>query len=541
MTSGNATGNIPVSGQLILALFLLVATLFTLSLPHRELYGEEGRRVMAAREMLSSGDFILPTVSGEPYLNKPPLYPWMTAMIGFVKGEVDAIAVRIPALVATLLTGALLFWTGVRLGLRRAGALACFFFLLCPMVMRKASLGETDLLLTLGCTIYALEMLVLLRPGSTVSVRTSMFWMVVGLCIAFLSKGPAAVPFVIGLMMAVVCTRKVGHWRRPHWWGPPLLALAISSLWFIAVFQRPEGAIALGTWSDELTRMGSSQEWWQHRWEFILGVLFGFFPVTLVLILKGYRGLKEMWRADPLLRGLIIATGIPALFYLLWPGVQPRYLLPALPMICLMTARILDVDFEMAAKENRGVQLVSRFLQVVIAGAGLFALSVGISRAIDPQIWPAIPVAQPIAWIWMALILFAGAFFPITDTGKGFPGSSWTRLMLLLLAWAGLHCVVLMPIRGQQRPGENLARSIEALVPEGRTLWHDLPANWNTLGQVNREFLLLTAERKPAAGDWILTIHPESEDVGDVVAVMKLLDGSRATLGVISSGLPEEK
>ena len=101
MTSGNATGNIPVSGQLILALFLLVATLFTLSLPHRELYGEEGRRVMAAREMLSSGDFVLPTVSGEPYLNKPPLYPWMTAMIGFVKGEVDAIAVRIPALVAT--------------------------------------------------------------------------------------------------------------------------------------------------------------------------------------------------------------------------------------------------------------------------------------------------------------------------------------------------------------------------------------------------------------------------------------------------------
>ena len=540
MTSDSADGNHPSSPHLAGVLLLLVFVFLTLSLPHREFYGEEGRRVMAAREMLSSGDFILPRVFGEPYLNKPPLYPWLTAVVGFVRGEVDAISVRVPALVATLLTGTWLLWAGIHLGLRRAGVLATLFFVLCPMVMRKASLGETDLLLTLGCTIYALEMLVFSRSGSETPMGASMFRMVLGLCIAFLAKGVAAVPFVIAVMLAAACIRDSGCWRAPRWWAPPLLALVISSLWFIAIFQSSEGAIASQIWSDELTRVGSFQKWWQHRWEYIVGVIFGFLPVTLVLIQKGYHGLKECWRFDPLLRGLIIASAIPAGFYLLWPGVQPRYLLPAVPLICLMTARILDIDFEKAAKKERFIQVVSRLLQAVIAVAGVAALFVGLSRAIDPQLWPTIPVAGPAIWIWMAVILVAGAFIPVTWVTHGFPGGWWTRMVLLLLAWTALHCLILMPVRGLDRPGEQIARQIETLVPEGETLWHDLSANWNTLAQVHRDCLLLADDRQPAAEDWILTIHPESRDLGEVVAVMKLLDGSRATLGVISSALSEE-
>src|SRR5689334_562644 len=48
----------------------------------RDLRHEEGRRAIPASEMLRSHDFIMPTIYGEPYLNKPPLYFWIAAALG---------------------------------------------------------------------------------------------------------------------------------------------------------------------------------------------------------------------------------------------------------------------------------------------------------------------------------------------------------------------------------------------------------------------------------------------------------------------------
>src|SRR4051812_26374715 len=54
----------------------------------RPLRLEEGRRATPAREMLASGDFVRPTLYGDTYLNKPPLYYWLVAAAGSVLGAV---------------------------------------------------------------------------------------------------------------------------------------------------------------------------------------------------------------------------------------------------------------------------------------------------------------------------------------------------------------------------------------------------------------------------------------------------------------------
>ena len=36
----------------------------------------------AARAMLEEGHWIVPHLAGEPYLTKPPLYPWLVAWLG---------------------------------------------------------------------------------------------------------------------------------------------------------------------------------------------------------------------------------------------------------------------------------------------------------------------------------------------------------------------------------------------------------------------------------------------------------------------------
>ncbi len=541
MTVASSDEFSPALIRLAAILLLLVVTVLSFSIPHRELYWEEGRRVMAAREMLSSNDYVIPTVSGQPYLNKPPLYPWLTAMVGALRGEVDAIAVRIPTLIATILTAAYLVWTGIRLGAGRVGFLAAFFFLLCPMIIRKSSLGETDLLLTFGCSVYALEMLasshqIHFRPRIGSVIR-----MVGGLLIAFLAKGTAAIPLVAAVMVATAVGGEHGRWRRTGWWAPPLVALGITSLWIVAVLQRPDSAEAIQRWSEEMTRAGSSSEWWRHRWEYIMGVLLGFFPATLVLFYWVSNKVSAERSMDRSLRWLMVVIVMPAFIYLLWPGVQPRYLLPVLPLLCWLVAKISWVEFDKYQTEHLGILVVSRILRTLIAILGVAVVVITSFFDMASDQLSSIPEMKFNSWIWVAVLAFLGAFFPTLLIEKIFPGKAWSRIFLVLLAWAAIHSLIWMPFRGQDRPGETIAREIESHVPEGSTLWHDLPANWNTLAQVRRSILVVGEPEDTSSGDWILTTHPDPTTIVEVIAEITLLDGSRAKLGVVSSQLPKEK
>lgn len=58
---------------------LLWAALYLPGLGSFELKGEEGRRILPARVMVQSGDWILPRSEGKPYHRKPPLINWAIA------------------------------------------------------------------------------------------------------------------------------------------------------------------------------------------------------------------------------------------------------------------------------------------------------------------------------------------------------------------------------------------------------------------------------------------------------------------------------
>ena len=67
--------------------FVLIAVWALAYLPNlgmRTLRLEEGRRATPAREMLANDDFVRPTMYGETYLSKPPIYFWIVAVIGSI-------------------------------------------------------------------------------------------------------------------------------------------------------------------------------------------------------------------------------------------------------------------------------------------------------------------------------------------------------------------------------------------------------------------------------------------------------------------------
>ena len=106
-------------------LVLLVLGIHFTRLDAVMLHGEETHRATVAMEMLRSGDWIVPDLQGEIYFpsNRPPLQQWLIAALGAWRGDVDAVAVRLPSVLAVLATTIVIFAYG-SVFLSRAGAFA---------------------------------------------------------------------------------------------------------------------------------------------------------------------------------------------------------------------------------------------------------------------------------------------------------------------------------------------------------------------------------------------------------------------------------
>src|SRR4051812_22818010 len=88
----------------VLLLVALVAAAYASRLTALPLRGEEPRWSQVAYEMQSRGDWIVPREQGDPFPSRPPLHSWLIAASCALCGTRDAWAVRLPSLLATLLT-----------------------------------------------------------------------------------------------------------------------------------------------------------------------------------------------------------------------------------------------------------------------------------------------------------------------------------------------------------------------------------------------------------------------------------------------------
>src|SRR5262245_20009603 len=59
---------------------------------------DEGRYAQIPREMLTRGDWVVPHLQGEPYLDKPPLFYWLVMLSYSLGGVGEAAARLVPAL-----------------------------------------------------------------------------------------------------------------------------------------------------------------------------------------------------------------------------------------------------------------------------------------------------------------------------------------------------------------------------------------------------------------------------------------------------------
>lgn len=99
----NTSTKLPIS-FVIVTLFLLILAFF-INLGLVSFIEDEGTRGTVAFEMIQSGDYITPTISGEYYYNKPPLYNMVIALSYKAFGNYSNFTMRFPMAVLTIFFG----------------------------------------------------------------------------------------------------------------------------------------------------------------------------------------------------------------------------------------------------------------------------------------------------------------------------------------------------------------------------------------------------------------------------------------------------
>lgn len=140
------------SGLVLLLAVTAGVTLFYELGDYRTLTEHEAFAAVPAREMLRSGDWIVPRFGDLPRLKKPPLNYWLLAATGWISGEFSEWTMRLPSALASVLLAALVgYWARCWYG-SAAGVAAALVQLTSVWSITYGRKAEADMLLCLLTT-----------------------------------------------------------------------------------------------------------------------------------------------------------------------------------------------------------------------------------------------------------------------------------------------------------------------------------------------------------------------------------------------------
>jgi 4-amino-4-deoxy-L-arabinose transferase-like glycosyltransferase len=225
----------PTRHALFVVLVALAALLHVATIGSGDLYSEtEGQYAGAAKEMVETHQWLLPTNDGIPRLQKPPLLYWLI-ILSFKLFGVNAPAARLPVALAVVASVALIFLIGERLTDYRNGFLAgmiylsfCGTFLLGRIVMPEP-LVTAFLAGAIFCGICGYQR----RKHRRVWYST--FWICAAL--ACLTKGLLGIvyPAAILLLLSIFYREARMRFRALLRWEYLLILFLIVAPWHIWV------------------------------------------------------------------------------------------------------------------------------------------------------------------------------------------------------------------------------------------------------------------------------------------------------------------
>lgn len=332
-------------------LLLWAAVCFTAGLGLREPSPpDEPRFVMAAKDMVASGNWLVPHRGREFYAEKPPVFMWMQAAAHSVVGD-WRIAFLLPSLLAALLTLWLTFDLTRRLWSREAGITAATALWLCLQFGLQAKRGQIDMTLVAMTTfsVWALTRHLLHGPAWR--------WLWAGVFAAGLgtvTKGVGFLPLLLLVPFALIRARHLlpgpsEAGRAWRWWFMVPAFLAGVAVWVgpLLIELLRTGDPQLQAYASELMFRQTGERYlnaWHHvqpAWYYLQVMATLWLPGVLFLPWLAPAWWRDIRAGDPAQILLLSWSVLVLAFFTASPGKREVYIFPVLPILCVAAAPYL--------------------------------------------------------------------------------------------------------------------------------------------------------------------------------------------------------
>lgn len=386
--------------ELWLLIGLAVMT-YCLRLSSMPLFGEEPRRALIAREMVETGDWLVPCTQRVFLPSRPPLQNWLIAIAGFAFGTIDIWATRLPSILSVIATAVMLYGYLRQQNSRFGSFAGGIAFATMQLVMEFARSGETEAVFT----VFVAGSLILWHWGWIKRWPVWKMWTVgyTFAALGMLTKGIQAPVYFCGATFLFLVF--IGRWRELFSWGH---LIGIAS--FLVVF---------GAWQIPFTIDRGVKDSWdiyfgdvagrfvERRWGKFFGHLVTYpFELLFVRLMPWSILLFALFQKDVRHRlnerretVAYLAIGIALSFVSVWlpTGSKVRYYMPMFPSFAALIGIAIDCIAAGVGEEtpSRLWDAFARSMSGVMAGTAVVVLVVS---ALFWSLIISLPVGQAIGF-----------------------------------------------------------------------------------------------------------------------------------------------
>ncbi len=432
--------------------------------------GNEPLRVIIAKEMLKTGDWIIPMLHGRPYFTKPPMMNWLIAGSGSLFGIVNEWTSRIPSVCMVFATSLSIYFL-TRKWLSREGRLFAAIAALSMIgLIKKGRTAEID---SLFIFFIAIILLVWLN-GYVRQWKPALLWSItlslVGL--GFLTKGPQVIAYFYLTVFAYLFYRKSlsFFFSKSHLFGL-LFFVLILGVYMFFVLQRISMEQYTHMWINQIVDRAESKtsfSFFGHLVFYPIEGILSFMPWMLMTIPMLYSRDIRRYAKDFLGNELFVFSLVLIMinFPLYWflPNARFRYFLPAGPFVAIGLAFLFEMYLK-RAKENPAIE---RFFKGILTFCSVVALisSIGIIAAVFFLKTKTFHLFTPSLLILLCSVIFLGMYIIYIKYEI-----SLHRIPLWLTLTTGLLFITYAYIDTQfdtakENNPRNIAKRINSVLPE---------------------------------------------------------------------------
>jgi 4-amino-4-deoxy-L-arabinose transferase-like glycosyltransferase len=421
---------------------------------------------LIARDMLATGQWLIPMVGGDYFQDKPPLLFWLQAAGYWLTGS-EKVGFLLPSLLAGVGTLLLIYDLGRRLWSREAGLYAAMLLLLTVQFTLQSRRAQLDALLMFFTvlSVYCLLRQLLLGGGWRWAVA------------AGAAAGLGALSKVVGFFSFMVLAPWLYavwrgwpgvKWQRPWplWLLAGLVCAAVIATWLMPLWLLARQDAGIRNYLHELLwvqTFGRYADPWHHyrpAWYYLQVMATVWLPLVLLL-----PWLIPRWRVALQARDarVLLPLGFALLyvvFFTLSRGKRDVYILSALPLIALPAGYLLPELLRLRAVQRTLAGFIVLIATLCLA-AFVWLRFVDMPRGVSLLAEAGVAGFAPL-WVIAAVAAVALAVFRLARVHLALVAT-------LTAAWLVVGYWVFPQMDGA-RSARNFIARLEALAPTQRVL-----------------------------------------------------------------------